>query len=94
MGNCIGNKNTMTTYQAILWLNELRSSYKAKYMSDAKEASEATEMAIETLHKIKEYEKRLEISPYGDDKIDELESCIGFLRTRIEELEGKSKNDY
>ena len=81
----------MTTYQAILWLIELRSSYKAKYMSDAKEVSEAIEMAIEAIHKVDKYEKRLEISPYGDDKIDELESAIGFLRSRIDELESNFK---
>ena len=84
----------MTNKQVELWLNELRSSYKAKYMTDANEASKAVYMAIEALRKVEEYEKRLEISPYGDDKIDELESAIGFLRARIEELEGKSKNDY
>lgn len=83
----------MTNKQVELWLNELRSSYKAKYMTDANEASEAVDMAIEALYKVGEYEKRLEISPYGDDKIDELESAIGFLRSRIEELE-RNKNDY
>lgn len=81
----------MTNKQVELWLNELRSSYKAKYMTDAKEASEAVATAIEALYKVEKYEKRLEISPYGDDKIDELESAIGFLRSRIEELENKFK---
>lgn len=83
-------KKIMTNKQVELWLNELRSSYKAKYMTDAKEASEAVNIAVEALYNAEKYEKRLEISPYGDDKIDELESAIGFLRSRIEELEGKN----
>jgi hypothetical protein len=33
------------------------------------------------------HEARLEISPYGDDKIDELESAIGFVRNSLESAE-------
>lgn len=40
---------------------------------------------------VKKYEDRLQISPYGDDKVDELESCIGFLRSNIEALEKQHK---
>lgn len=34
------------------------------------------------------YEKRLEISPYGDDKIDELESALDFIKPQLERKEG------
>jgi len=36
--------------------------------------------------RIKELEERLQISPYGDDKIGELEECIGYKDREIEQL--------
>ena len=38
-----------------------------------------------TIEEIKRLRDRLEFSPYGDDKIDELETCIDFLRHEIEQ---------
>ena len=39
-----------------------------------------------------QYRERLEISPYGDDKIDEQETCIQFLRHEIDSLRKYEEN--
>lgn len=38
-----------------------------------------------TPYEVNQKIKRLEISPYGDDKIDELEECIENLRFQLKE---------
>jgi len=42
---------------------------------------------LDVVRRVQELEDRLQISPYGDDKIDELESCIEHLRHQIQCLE-------
>lgn len=43
-----------------------------------------TENEIKTMKEtIQKYERRLEISPYGDDKIDQLEQSLQFAQNEI-----------
>ena len=64
--------------------------------SMSERATRYMEKAADLENEVKKLQDRLQISPYGDDKIDELEQAIEFIRFDKEQLQTKydTLNDF
>lgn len=84
--NVEGNSEVFTDLDLGIAVEKLMEGYKktgsiqGKYTVEVKQLIELQKLKEEN-NRLKE---RLQISPYGDDKIDELESAIEHLRFQLE----------
>jgi uncharacterized coiled-coil protein SlyX len=74
--NFQSSKIPLSLEMAIYWIKFVQEFRLIDILQDNKKFKQ----------RIKEFEERLQISPYGDDKIDELEECIGYKDYEIKQL--------